>query len=397
MKLSLSFAAACAFASFSFVSQAANTGSAFYGDAPDDHHPWAIHDRNRPQPALVTPGSFSTQEEPGKPPSDAIVLFDGTEQALAKWEADKDTSEPTKWVVKNGAMECVPGSGYIRTKAKFGDCQLHVEWAAPTKAEGESQGRGNSGVFLMGLVEVQVLDNYNNPTYADGFAASVYGVNPPMANALRAPGQYQCYDIVFRRPIYKDGQEVDPGYVTVFENGVLVQDHTRLEGGTGHMARSKPGPFPETGPLKLQDHGNPVRYRNIWYRPLPPRAIEGGTDGYLTTEATMAKRREIAASLREKAPSLANPANPVPEMLCLAESLVYERDDETLQKAAQMATQYVADLQQLPADKLAAKKDEVKHLRDVCKYLVRFDVMPPDFPPKAELEQMIKEHNWDKK
>ena len=198
-------------------------------------------------------------------------------------------------------MECVPGSGYVRTKAKIGDCQLHVEWAAPTKAEGESQGRGNSGVFLMGLVEVQVLDNYNNPTYADGFAASVYGVNPPMANALRAPGQFQTYDIVFRRPIYKDGQPVDPGYVTVFENGVLVQDHTRLEGGTGHMARSKPGPFPEAGPLKLQDHGNPVRYRNIWYRPLPPRAIEGGTDGYLTTEATMAKRKEIAAMLRQQA------------------------------------------------------------------------------------------------
>jgi hypothetical protein len=395
MKLSFTFTAVCAISSFTFVSQAANTGSAFYGDAPDDHHPWAIHDRNRPQPPLVTPGSFSSQEEPGKPPSDAIVLFDGTD--LSKWEADKDTSEPTKWVVKTGAMECVPGSGYIRTKAKIGDCQLHVEWAAPTKAEGESQGRGNSGVFLMGLVEVQVLDNYNNPTYADGFAASVYGVNPPMANALRAPGQYQTYDIVFRRPIYKDGQQLDPGYVTVFENGVLVQDHTRLEGGTGHMARSKPGPFPEAGPLKLQDHGNPVRYRNIWYRPLPPRAIEGGTDGYLTTEATMAKRKEIAAMLRQQATQLANPSNPVPEMLRLAESLVYERDDETAQKAAELAAQYMTALQQLPADKLAAKKDEVKHLRDVCKYLIRFDVIPADYEGKAALDQLIKDHNWDKK
>jgi hypothetical protein len=395
MKMSFSFTAVCALSSFTFVSHAANTGSAFYGDAPDDHHPWAIHDRNRPQPPLVTPGTFSSQEEPGKPPSDAIVLFDGTD--LSKWEADKETSEPTKWVVKTGAMECVPGSGYIRTKAKFGDCQLHVEWAAPTKAEGESQGRGNSGVFLMGLVEVQVLDNYNNPTYADGFAASVYGVNPPMANALRAPGQYQTYDIVFRRPIYKDGQQVDPGYVTVFENGVLVQDHARLEGGTGHMARSVPGPFPEAGPLKLQDHGNPVRYRNIWYRPLPPRAIEGGTDGYLTTEATMAKRKEIAAMLRQQATQLADPANPTPQMLRLAESLVYERDDETAQKAAELAAQYMAALQQLPADKLAAKKDEVKHLRDVCKYLIRFDAIPADYEGTAALEQLIKDHNWDKK
>ena len=380
MKLSLAFTTVCTISSFAFASHAASTGSAFYGDAPDDHHPWAIHDRNRPQPLLVTPGTFSSQDEPGKPPSDAIVLFDGTD--LSKWEADKDTSEPTKWVVKNGAMECVPGSGYIRTKSKFGDCQLHVEWAAPTRVEGDSQGRGNSGVFLMGLVEVQVLDNYNNPTYADGFAASVYGVNPPMANALRAPGQFQTYDIVFRRPIYKDGQQLDPGHVTVFENGVLVQDHTMLEGGTGHMARSKPGPFPEAGPLKLQDHGNPVRYRNIWYRPLPPRAIEGGTDGYLTTEATMAKRKEIAAMLRQQAAQLADPANPVPQMLRLAESLVYERDDETAQKAAELAAQYMTALQQLPADKLAAKKDEVKHLRDVCKYLIRFDVIPADYEGK---------------
>ncbi|HZR15963.1 MAG TPA: DUF1080 domain-containing protein [Verrucomicrobiae bacterium] len=374
---------------------AANTGSAFYGDAPDDHHPWAVHDRNRPQPKLVTPGSFSTQEQPGKPPSDAIVLFDGTD--LSKWEADEGEGVPTKWVVKNGAMECVPGSGYIRTKDKIGDCQLHVEWAAPTKVQGESQGRGNSGVFLMGLVEVQVLDNYDNPTYADGFAASVYGVNPPMANALRPPGEYQSYDIVFRRPIYKDGKAVDPGYVTVFENGVLVQDHTMLEGGTGHMARAKPGPFPDKGPLKLQDHGNPVRYRNVWYRPLPPRAIEGGTDGYLTVDATMAKRAEIAASLREQAEKLKDPNNPVPELLRLGESLVYERDDAALERAKVLAGQYLADIQQLPPDKLAAKKDELKHLRDVARYLARWEIIPEDAEGKLQLEQIIKANNWDKK
>ncbi len=374
---------------------AANVGSPFYGDAPDDHHPWAVHDRNRPQPMLVTPGTFSTLEQPGKPPSDAIVLFDGTD--LSKWEADEGNGVPTKWIVKDGAMECVPKSGYIRTKDKLGDIQLHVEWAEPTKVEGESQGRGNSGVFLMGQVEVQVLDNYNNPTYPDGFAGSVYGVNPPLANALHPPGQFQVYDIVFRRPIYKDGKQLDPGYVTVFENGVLVQDHTMLEGGTGHMARSKPGPFPEAGPLKLQDHGNPVRYRNIWYRPLPRRAIEGGTDGYLTTEATLAKRQEIAASIRQDAEKLKNPSNPVPEMLRLAESLVYDNDADTVQRAQELAGQYWAELEQLPPDKLAAKKDEVKYLRDVCKYLARFNVIPDDAEPKVKLEELIKEHNWDKK
>jgi hypothetical protein len=190
---------------------------------------------------------------------------------------------------------------------------------------------------------------------------------------------------------------VDPGYVTVFENGVLVQDHTMLEGGTGHMARSKPGAFPEAGPLKLQDHGNPVRFRNIWYRPLPPRAIEGGTDGYLTEEATMAKRKEIAAMIRKDAATLQNPSNPVPEMLRLAESLAYDNDAETAQKAEELAAQYWADFQQLPPDKQAAKKDEVKHLYDVCKYLVRFNIIPEDAAPKVKLGEFIKEHNWDKK
>jgi hypothetical protein len=395
MKLHSTITTTCTALSLTVSVYAANVGSPFYGDAPDDHHPWAVHDRNRPQPMLVTPGTFSTQEQPGKPPSDAVVLFDGTD--LSKWEADEGNGVPTKWIIKDGAMECVPGSGYIRTKDKLGDLQLHVEWAAPTKAEGESQGRGNSGVFLMGSVEVQVLDNYNNPTYPDGFAGSVYGVNPPFANALRPPGQFQAYDIVFRRPIYKDGKELDPGYITVFENGVLVQDHTMLEGGTGHMARSKPGPFPEAGPLKLQDHGNPVRYRNIWYRPLPRRAIEGGTDGYLTTEATMAKRQEIAVRIRQDAEKLKNPSNPVPEMLRLAESLVYDNDADTAQRASQLAGQYWVELEQLPPDKLTAKKDEVKHLRDVCKYLAHFNIIPDDAEPKVKLEGLIKEHNWDKK
>jgi hypothetical protein len=380
---------------FALAGQAANTGSAFYGDPPDEHHPWAIHDRNRPQPKLVAPGTSSTPAEPGKPPGDAIILFDGTD--LSKWEADKEGHVSTKWVINNGAMECVAGSGYIRTKEKFGDCQLHVEWAAPTKVEGESQGRGNSGIFLMGLAEIQVLDNYNNPTYADGFAASLYGTSPAMANALHPPGEFQTYDIVFRRPIYKNGEQVDPGYVTVFENGVLVQDHARIEGETGHMRRSRPGPFPETGPLKLQDHGNPVRYRNIWYRPLPPRAIEGGTDGFLTTEATTAKRAEIAAALRKQAAELNDPANPVPEMLRLAESLVYERNEDAFNRGEQLARQYVASLQQLPADKLAAKKDEVRHLRDVCRYMVKFKLMPADFEPMAQLEQLVKAQRWDKK
>ena len=375
------------------IGQAATSAPAFYGDPPDDHHPWAIHDGNRPQPKVVTPGTFSSQEQPGKPPSDAIVLFDGTD--LSKWESNNNGGPP-KWLVVDGCVQATP-TGDIRTKEQFGDCQLHVEWATAKEPKGHSQERGNSGIFLMGLVEIQVLDCYNNITYADGAAGSVYGVNPPMANPLHPPGEFQVYDIVFRRPVYRDNAVLDPGTVTVFLNGVLVQDHTTLEGGTGHMARSKPGPFPEKGPLKLQDHGNPTRFRNIWYRPLPPRSIEGGTDEPLTTEATMAKRKEIAGMIRQDADTLKSDSNPMPQLLRLMESLVYVSDDGVVQRVQTMATDYSDGLRKLTPEQLAPKKDEVKHLNSAFKYLIRFKLLPASFAPAMAVDQLVKERGWDKK
>jgi hypothetical protein len=372
---------------------AASAGPRFYGDPPDDHHAWAVHDGNRPQPTRVTPGTFSSQEQAGKPPSDAIVLFDGSD--LSGWINDKGA--PAGWAVKDGVMEVVPGKGEVRTREQFGDCQLHIEWSAPAKVEGDSQGRGNSGVFLMGRLEIQVLDSYDNITYADGHAGSYYGINPPMVLPLNPPGQFQVYDIVFRRPIYRDGQVLDPGYVTVFMNGVLVQDHTPLEGPGGHRGRTKPGPFPEKGYLSLQDHGNPTRFRNIWYRPLPPRPAEGGTDGWLTTDAAMAKRREIAARVRSGASSLRNASDPVPEMLQLMESLVYAPDSATSQRAQQLANAYLDSLRRLSPQQLAGKKDQVKQLNDVFKYLVKFKIMPAPFEPQVTLQKMIKDQGWDKK
>ena len=375
---------------------AASTGLPFYGDPPDDHHPWAIHDQNRPQPKVVTPGTFSTPEQPGQPPSDAIILFDGKD--LSNWEADKPEGGPSKWIVKDGAMECTPGSGQIRTKDKFGDCQLHIEWAAPKDVKGDSQGRGNSGIYLEGICEIQVLDCYDNPTYADGAAGSVYGVNPPAANPLNPPGQFQVVDILFRRPIYEGDKCLDPGYVTVFLNGVLVQDHTQLEGSTGHMKRTKPGAFPDKGPLKLQDHGNPVRFRNVWYRELPLRAVEGGTDGPLSAEATMAKRKDLAAAIRRQAAyTMPDPANPLPELLRLMESLVYEKDEPTVQKVRDMAGKYFAAVKALPADKLGSKKDDVNRLNGAFKYLVKFNILPADFGPNADIEKLVKDQGWDKK
>ncbi|MDB6116542.1 MAG: hypothetical protein JWO08_323 [Verrucomicrobiaceae bacterium] len=375
------------------LAMAANTGSAFYGDGPDEHHPWAVHDRNRPQPVRVEPGTPSTQEQPGKPPSDAIVLFGGAASDLDKWEADKKPAEPTKWEVKDGVLQCVPKSGYIRTKEEFADCQLHVEWSEPSDIEGESQGRGNSGVFLMGYLEVQVLDNYNNPTYADGFAASLYGVNPPMANPLRKPGEWQVYDIVFRKPVYKDGKQLDAGYVTVFSNGVLVQDHTPLEGPGGHHNRSKTGPFPEKGPLKLQDHGNPVKYRNIWYRPLPKRTIEGATEGFLTEEATKAKRAEIAKTVRDDAAKLQGNA----KTLRLLESLCYANDEAALKEATASVDAFVKTVQALPADKVESKKNDIMSYHTALQYLTHFKNIPEDFGATKDLAAIVKAHGWDKK
>ncbi|WP_240772843.1 3-keto-disaccharide hydrolase [Phragmitibacter flavus] len=373
--------------------QAAPPLPGFYGDAPDETHPWAVHDRNRPQPTVITPGTFSTPEVPGKPPSDAIVLFGGADGDLSKWSSDKNPDEATKWEVVDGALQCVPGSGYIRTKEEFGDCQLHVEWAAPAKVEGDSQGRGNSGVFLMGMMEIQVLDNYNNPSYADGMAGSMYGVNPPAVNALRPPGEWQSYDIVFRRPVYDGDIVLDPGYVTVFVNGVLVQDHTPIEGPTGHKARVKAKPFPEKGPFKLQDHGNPVRYRNIWYRPLPKRVVEGGLDGKLSEETTAAKRAEIAKMIVEDASKLEGRA----KWLRMAESLIYHQDEAVLEKLSKVAEEQAAKLDEASDADLEAKKGEILEANNALQYLIKFDRIPADFPLAEKLAAIVKQKEWDKK
>jgi len=359
----------------------------FYGDPPDATHPWAIHDMNRPQPPRVEPG------ENGAPPSDAIILFSGKPEDIQKWKSDKPNGEPTKWEVVDGVLQCVPGSGYIRTVEEFGDCQLHVEWSAPSKVEGNSQGRGNSGVFLMGQVEVQVLDNHNNPTYADGFASSIYGINPPAANPLRAPGQWQSYDIIFRRPIFKDGQQIDPGYITVFVNGVLTQDHTPLEGGGGHKGRSKPRAFPEKGPLKIQDHGNPVRFRNIWYRPLPKRAIEGGEYSKMSEEATAKKRAEIAKSIREDAAKLSGNA----QALRLLESLCYEANADAEKASLTTLNAFAAEAKAADAAKQEKQKGEIMNVAKALRYMTHFKLLPAENAAKADLEAVIKARDWEKK
>ena len=363
------------------------TCAQFYGDPPDDTHPWAVHDLNRPQPPRVEPG-----KTPGAPPSDAVVLFDGTPASLANWIHEKDKRKGD-WVVNNGVLQCTPGAGYIVSKKQFGDCQLHVEWSAPVEVRGNSQGRGNSGVFLMGMTEVQILDNCNNPTYSDGFAGSVYGVMPPAANSLNPPGEWQTYDILFRRPVVIDGKVLDEGSMTVLVNGVAVQDSTPLEGGGGHKGRSKPKAFPEKGPLKIQDHGNPVRFRNIWYRPLRPRQITGGTDGKLSPEATTAKRISIAAEIRADAADKQGRD----KMLRLMESLCYETDDDAMNEAARLGEEFVADLKATPADKIDSRKGETMRVNNAVNYLLKHRRIPGDHPVIDELRAVIKTNGWNKK
>lgn len=238
-----------------------------YSDAPRlPGSQWRVHDDQRPRSPIVTPAPAG---QPGQPPSDAVVLFDGTD--LKEWVSAKDGA-PAKWKVKEGVMQVVAGTGDIVSKESFGDSQLHVEFATPALTLNQSQGRGNSGVFLYGLYEVQVLDGFQNPTFADGEASSIFGQSPPLVNASRPPGEWQSFDIIYTGPRFKDGRISTPGYVTVFHNGVLTQNHTQLLGTT--VFHDLPGTVVHgpKGPIKLQDHTYPVRFRNIWIRPLAPTA-----------------------------------------------------------------------------------------------------------------------------
>lgn len=226
--------------------------------------PWPQHSMERPKPPVeVAPA----QRLPVPAPAGALVLFDGRD--LGWWESDDGA--PAKWRVVDGAMEAVAGAGGIRTKVGFGDVRLHIEWASPNPPHGEGQDRGNSGVFLMGTYEVQVLDSYRNDTYADGQAAAIYGQFPPRVNVTRPPGEWQTYDIEFRRPRFDStGVLLRPARMTVRHNGVLVHDDVALLGPTSHRVRAPYAAHADALPIALQDHGHPVRFRNVWVQPLAP-------------------------------------------------------------------------------------------------------------------------------
>jgi hypothetical protein len=256
------------------ASQGGGSAEAGFTDTPlVPGTPYHVHDPSRPRPAVITPAA-----QIGQPPSDAVVLFDGKD--LSQWSAVmfgtasfRQSDRPAPWKVENGYFEVVPGTGGIATREKFGDVQVHLEWAAPASRRGNSQNRGNSGLFLMGLYEVQILDNHENPTYADGTAGAIYGQWPPLVNPLRPAGEWQSYDVVFEAPRFQGSALVKPAFFTVFINGVVVHNRKPSMGPMVYRDVAKYQAHPAEGPIGLQDHDHPVRYRNFWVRRL------GGYDG----------------------------------------------------------------------------------------------------------------------
>jgi len=239
----------------------AKDGSGIVGYKDTPILPWCgyhVHDPDRPAPPIVTPGKPSADEKAGTAPSDAVVLFDGTN--LSPWQA-------SDWKIENAELVAV--SGDLTTKEAFGDCQLHLEWQAPDPPQGRTFDHGNNGIMLMGLFEIQIFDSYTTRLYPDGHAAAVYGQTPPMVNACRKPGQWQTYDIVFFAPVFENGKLKKPARVTVLHNGLLVHHNQEIFGLTGHRILPKyDKPIPEKLPLSLSAHNNPVRFRNIWIRPM---------------------------------------------------------------------------------------------------------------------------------
>ena len=349
------------------------------GDRPDDTHAWAVHDVNRPNPVQVTVPQ-------GGVPSDALVLFDGTPESIAQHWRSQDGG-PSKWCVKDGMFVCAPGSGSAFTKEDFGDCQLHVEWQTPVN---DVEGWGNSGVILMGCYEIQILDSsaivpskspWKPANYADGQAGAVYGQNPPLVNPCRKPGEWQSYDIVFHPPRREDGRLVDPGSVTVFFNGVLVQDNWQLQGMTAWCRRNKGHAATSAGPLRLQDHGHPVPFRNIWVRRIPARQENCENGGpYVNYAKVAALRHELAGQSRAFADAT---SDPLERFIRLWESFCYEPDRAVKARLAAAEADCVAALK--ARDPKVVQPYHVSSLTRFVKMLVAGGWLPKDGPLEKAL------------
>ena len=369
-----------------------------YGDVPDAKHAWAVHDKNRPNPVKV-------EATAGLPPSDATVLFDGTRESFEKNWCDK-AGKVSQWKLgTEGDFYCVPGwknGGNIFTRGSFGDCQLHIEWRHDADITGENQMRGNSGVFLMSNYEIQVLESYGtnpadmqNPNYADGQAGAVYAENPPAVNPSRKPGEWQTYDIVFHQPVWEGQNLVHPGSVTVFFNGVLVQDHWEMEGLTTHAKRRPLAPHAKKLPLHFQDHGCVVHFRNIWIREIPSRwDNKTHCDMSADVDAVTAQRRQTAAALFAK---IEKPIKPTfANMMALGEVISYAREGEYEKAWKKIAGEIHGILDKMSDAELNAKKGELLALRKALDTLIKGGVVPQSCGTRIRINAISLRLKWEK-
>ncbi len=352
------------------------------GDRPDFRHAWAVHDVNRPDPVKI-------EAKAGAIPSDAIVLFDGTAESAAKnWCAAN--GKETKWKVVGGEFVCTPGSGFAVTKEKFEDIQLHIEWKTP---KDDLYGWGNSGVYVGGAYEIQILDSYSvTPSrspfkpanYADGQAGAVYGQSPCLVNPSRPNGEWQSFDIVFHPPRYEGERLIDPGDVTVFFNGVLVQDAWKLEGPTHWCRRTKMKPVAAADlaqPIKLQDHGHPVPFRNIWVRRIPSRTANTTCGGEFVKRGDVAELRHRLAG--ESLAAARKTDDPAEKFIRLWESFCYEPDHKVRKEIDAATEKLLAALQ--------AKDPRVTELKrfGAMKRFVKMLVIGKWIEPNTPLEKAI--------
>ena len=372
-----------------------------YGDVPDAKHAWAVHDRNRPNPTKVEPAPYVKTGAP----ADAVVLFDGTKESFERNWCDAK-GEVSQWKLgTDGDFYCVPGwknGGSILTRGRFGDCQLHVEWRHDADITGKDQMRGNSGVFIMSNYEIQVLDSYGtnpadmqNPNYADGQAGAVYAENPPAVNPSRKPGEWQTYDIVFHQPVWEGNNLVHPGSMTVFFNGVLVQDHWEMEGLTTHAKRRPLAPHAKKLPISFQDHGCVVHFRNIWIREIPSR-WDNRTHGNMSADADAVKklRRQTAAALYAK---IQKPLAPTVEnMMAMAEVISYAKEDEYAETWQKLAEEFHGVLDRMTDAELAAKKGQLITLRNQLDTLIRGGVVKQSCGTRIRINAISLRLKWEK-
>ena len=337
----------------------ASASAGIMGDLPDATHAWAVHDPNRPRPPVVTVGANGV-------PSDATVLFDGSERTYREtWVSSKEGHGAAPWTLADGIITSHDGS--IETKRAFGDCQLHVEWCAP---DDENPQHGNSGVYLMGLYEVQIINSHEIAPgkyhkiirSADEQAACVYGQKPPLVNPIRKPGEWQTYDIVFHQPIHDEkGALVHPGTLTILFNGVLVQDNREIEGPTLYCARTADKVHPDRGPIRLQDHNGNVRFRNIWIREIKSPWTEDVVSG-TSVVSTNAVRAQRQATARRMLDGLKDIPDAYARLVSALEMLSYSSEEPFLSAATALAD---AEAEAFPK---YAKEVRAKHVSELKWY-----------------------------